>query len=1239
MIIGFLWVNIYLRPPLFDKSLQAASRRRIKSPQKLFARCPACDALTDRRSGAPVLFQTYVETCARPLAERLLRGAGLEAAPGAGFAFFATQLFRALRDLDNARSLLVVAASNAEAEALAAEAELFLSESDLLFLPGFESIPYEYSGLSSDIGLQRVRALMRLAGGKSHLVFTSVDAMLRRTASIDRLRKARLHLQLEQELAPAELARRLVALGYRREARVEAPGEFCLKGSMLDVFSVEGDAPLRIEYFDDLIESMRHFDIDTQVGGERVAAAEIVPAGEIVLSEAEAATLRKALEGPAFRGLRKPPWSDANHNDEAISQLHHPGVEDLFPLATETERVLDAFPATPAVLIYPGAQVADAAARIHREFETLFAEAHQERAVVPPDRLLLSLDAACEGALPVEPDVLPVESEGPSTAEQDAGSAPASAIHGLRSTESFRARIGQVRSALVELASAGARVAIASPYPAQMRRIAGLFRGEDRVSVQLLEEAGAFAGDPPSKKPATIFVVRSAQRAGFSAPAIGFHLFTDGEIFGRSQRRTSRFKRLGSSPIESFLDLKEGDYVVHINHGVGRFLQLEKIRAAGRERDFLVLEYADSDRLYVPLDQISMVQRYIAPTEKPRLDHLGKASFKKIRERVQERIEEFAQELVRLYALRMARKGFAFPADTAWQEEFEAEFPYEETPDQMQAIESVKRDMEAIQPMDRLVCGDVGYGKTEVAIRAAFKAVMSGKQVLVICPTTILAMQHFRNFRERFRNYPISVDWVSRFRTRGEANSVRDRLNGGEIDVVIGTHALLARDVRPRNLGLLVIDEEQRFGVSHKEAIKKIKALVDVLALSATPIPRTLHMSLVGIRDLSVIATPPQDRLPVQTFVLEENDMIVREAVARELQRGGQIFFLHNRIDSIEAAADRLRELVPEARLAVLHGQMLEDEIEDVLVQFMEKRFDVLVTTAIIENGIDLPNVNTLIVDRADTFGLSQLYQIRGRVGRSSRQAYAYFLYQPGRVLTETAQKRLNTLLEYQDLGSGFKVAMRDLEIRGAGNILGREQSGHIMDVGYELYVKLLEDAVHRLQGEEVEAETRCTVNLNADFFLPEEYIPDTRQRIEFYKRFEAARDYPDIEQLHSEMEDRFGPLPPAAQTFVRIEEIRAMASLAGFESVYQSETGQALLKAGDHFRIKPAELVGALARISGLSLNPAQPQTLFFQASGDLLAPLSAALRALTESVRPAAETAPPARRPSVAAGRRTKT
>ncbi len=1179
------------------------------------------------------ILAAYADHYLRPCLSDILNGSPLGGVLPASFAFFAASLYQLLEEPAAGRCLVIATPSNQEAETLAGESLLYLEPDAVAYFPGYENIPYEYSSSSADIALQRIRVLSRVAGGERLLVFTGADAVSRKMPHPDRLSRLSRRLRVDDEIPPRELLRSLVDMGYQREERVEAPGQFALKGSVLDVYPVNGDQPVRIEYFDDYIESIRYFSANTQLGADRTPECEILPAGEVVLDGDESARLRTALQKYA-KDLDRPAFLHEAAADTAYSQFHHAGLQELFPLVADSTDVFAAFPEAPVVLSYPANEVNEAAARIRREFLTLYRREHEQRICLEPETLLVpfpgerTITPLYRLSKPIEDAGATDESEDDAVDavdDEDAGHDPdestdervaVSSTLGVREVIGFGGRIAEVREKIRGLlVDEQAVVCISSPYAAQMRRIAGLFRHEQDIEIRMIGDTEETAGAGPillgntagkkkksAKKKAlpALHILRSSHQQGFEIPELKFYLLTDSEIFGRSYRRRTRFKKLGTVPIESFLDLKEGDYVVHVNHGVGRFEKLEKVRAAGRERDFLVLEYADKDKLFVPLDQISMVQRYIAPTEKPRLDSLGKASFKKVRERVEQKIEEFAGELVRLYALRMSRKGYAYPADTAWQEEFEADFPFEETPDQITAIEAVKRDMEAPQPMDRLICGDVGYGKTEVAIRATFKAVMAGRQVAIIAPTTILALQHYHNFRERYKNYPVSVDWISRFRSRAETKEIKQKLLHGELDVVVGTHGLLSKDIHIRNLGLLVVDEEQRFGVTHKEAIKRMRELVDVLTLSATPIPRTLHMSLVGIRDLSIIQTPPRDRLPVQTYVIDDNDTIIEEAIARELERDGQIFYLHNRIESIEGVADRVQNLLPEVRLAVLHGRMLEEEIEDVLLQFMERKFDVLITTAIIENGIDMPNVNTLIVDRADTFGLSQLYQIRGRVGRAGRQAYAYLLHSSGRILTETAQKRLNTILEYQELGSGFKVAMRDLEIRGAGNVLGKEQSGQIMEVGYELYVKLLEEAVQRLKGEAVESEVRTTVNLRTDFFLPDDYIPDTRQRIEFYKRFEAARDEDEVLALRQEMSDRFGRLPEAAEIFARVETVRALASCTGFEEVYEDDEGRVRMRAGEHLNVPPEHIVQCIKQTPNLRIMPGQPNVLYVEAAGE---------------------------------------
>ncbi len=1166
--------------------------------------------------------------------------------------------------------ILVVTPGAVSAEALALDLELFLKPDEFTLIPEKDGIPYDRARRDAAIAGQRVHGILDLCENRSGLYIAPVAALMRRIQNPDIWQRATLNLKTGITIDPGLLLQRLLSLGYHRVERAEGPGDVCMKGSVLDIYS-PGQDPVRLDFFDIEIESIRHFDPETQRSGQMLDSVEILPATEDLLPAMEKDAFLEYLE--KFQDREMPDWLEELKGQTFSGQLkpeeqfypgrNLPGLEDVLVDFMESRALLDCFSQKPVVIVLNSDEIEKHRHRVITEYDTIFEAECGDRMAASPDSILVNDPLHLEDLEQQEnqpSDDLPQNIRSIFRLTEDLADLNSAADVDrpmIRSAAGFQGRISELRKAVEEKLQQKATVILTSPYHAQIQRISGIFRGEpvdlavteDPVGPLELSDASEKEKQSPKKSSRTsgagksvtttkqaraqkksenptLYVVQNFRNSGFEIPDLNLFVWSDHDIFGRGYRKRNRFKSRTSSPIESFLDLKEGDFVVHINHGVGKFVKLERVKAAGRERDFLVLEYAEQDRLFVPLDQISLVQKYAAPTEKPRLDHLGRASFKKVRERVEERIEEFAEELLKIYAARMSRKGYAYPPDSPWQEEFEAAFPFEETPDQITAIESVKNDMETARPMDRLVCGDVGYGKTEVAIRAAFKAVMGGKQVAVICPTTILALQHFKNFKERYGEFPVRVDWISRFRTRKEVTETKQKLLEGEVDVVIGTHALLAKDIKFKNLGLLIVDEEQRFGVTHKEALKKMKALVDVLTLTATPIPRTLHLSLTGIRDLSIIQTPPRDRRPVQTFVMEDSDTVLVEAVERELERGGQVFYLHNRIQDLDAVAARIQALMPDVSFTSLHGQMDEDDIENILLDFVNRKYDLLLTTAIIENGIDMPNVNTLIVDRADSFGLSQLYQIRGRVGRSSRQAYAYFFHPGKHILTEHAQKRLNTLLEYQELGSGFKVAMRDLEIRGAGNLLGKEQSGDIMDVGYELYIKFLDDAVRRLKGEEVPSDFRCAVNLKTDFYLPDDYIPDTRQKIEFYKRFEAAIDLEEVEALADEMEDRFGEPVGAARQFVIVEKIRTLCSIAGFEKVFEEGAGMIQLEAGENFRIPPEHMIKVLKSGRGFRVKPGKSDTLYFEPSAavqkaGLEERLAAFLSALLELAAPVHE------------------
>lgn len=644
---------------------------------------------------------------------------------------------------------------------------------------------------------------------------------------------------------------------------------------------------------------------------------------------------------------------------------------------------------------------------------------------------------------------------------------------------------------------------------------------------------------------------------GFEFPTFQLTVITEEELFNKQPRKTRRRQKLSNAErIKSYSELKVGDYVVHVNHGIGKYLGIETLEINGLHKDYLHLKYRGNDKLYVPVEQIDLVQKYVGSEAKePKIYKLGGSEWKRVKKKVQKSVQDIADDLIKLYAEREATKGYPFSPDGDLQREFEASFPYQETEDQLRSIREIKRDMEKERPMDRLLCGDVGYGKTEVAIRAAFKAIEDGKQVAFLVPTTILAQQHYETLKERFRDYPIEIGLLSRFRTRKQQNETVKGLKNGTVDVVIGTHRLLSKDIVFHDLGLLIIDEEQRFGVTHKEKIKKMKTNVDVLTLTATPIPRTLHMSMLGVRDLSVIETPPENRFPVQTYVMEYSGVLVREAIERELARDGQIYFLYNRVEDIEKKAEEISLLVPDARVAYAHGQMTETELESVMLSFLEGEYDVLVTTTIIETGVDIPNVNTLIVYDADKMGLSQLYQLRGRVGRSNRVAYAYFTYRKEKVLAEVAEKRLQSIKEFTELGSGFKIAMRDLSIRGAGNILGAQQHGFIDSVGFDLYSEMLKEAIEERKGKvSTEVESTFEVDLQIDAYIPDSYIKDGHQKIEMYKRFRALKTMDELNELQEEMIDRFGDYPEQVHYLFLISEMKIHAQQSNLESIKQDK-------------------------------------------------------------------------------------
>jgi transcription-repair coupling factor (superfamily II helicase) len=1082
--------------------------------------------------------------------------------PEGAISFISSSIFDSIKN----QTIIFISPSNSDAEAYFNEAHSYIPSENLAYLPGPEGIPYDYSHYVTDVKLARINTLSKILENKPCLLFTSVSGFLRTLFDPKKLLSNSIYLKKESEYNLTLIIKGLIDLGYKRNDICTEHGSFSLKGGILDICTPSYEDGIRFDFFGDTLESIKLFDLESQKSSTEIQEIRILPATEYSLTEKEWELYTNKLN--EFKNKKLP----------ELDLISKTPLEELISLIHPPVGLLSYFTVQPIFIFSDSNAIAERAYHLTREYKTLYEKRKDE--IICEDVSKILSDKL---EFSILTEKIGIEFRGliPSESKKN------EFIFKFREANSFRGKIKELREKIEELKSEQI-ILITSSYTAQIDRLKSLFT--DLSFKEIKTQNGIFN----FPKENGLYILESDLRNGFHSEEDKFVIWTENDIFGRSYKRKTRFKKVSSKAIQSFIDLKEGDYIVHVHHGIGKFLSIEKVNSEGKIRDFIKLEYAGGDTLFIPLNQIYYIQRYIGGTEKPVLDNLGKGSWKKKKEKAKGVVTRLAEELLVMYSNRMELKGFAYPPDTIWQEEFEADFPFEETPDQISAIDAVKSDMESARPMDRLVCGDVGYGKTEVAIRAAFKAVMAGKQVLFIAPTTILALQHYNSLTSRYKNFPIQVGMVSRFRSNKEIKELIEKFSKGKVDILVGTHALLSPNIKPRNLGLLVIDEEQRFGVNHKESIKKIKNLVDVLTLSATPIPRTLHMSLTGIRDLSIIETPPKNRLSVETYVMEDNEEIMKIAIQKEIEREGQVFYLYNRVESIEQEAEFLSTLLPKISIGILHGKLTEEEVEETIIDFNNKKYDVLVTTTIIESGIDMPNVNTILVKRADTFGLSQLYQIRGRVGRSGRKAYAYLLYPKDKALTESAEKRLNTISEYQELGSGFKVAMRDLEIRGAGNLLGTEQSGSIMDIGFDLYVQMLNEEVSKLKKEKVDIEIRTNINLSANFYIPEEYIQDTKQKIEFYKKLEAAQSIDEVDEIELEILDRFGEYPEAVEIFLLQEKIRVLSSNLGFEQINE-EKGEIKFKSGEAFKGNPQKIMKYLNPKYGLSLVPKEPNVLKF--------------------------------------------
>jgi len=1051
---------------------------------------------------------------ARLLAEEpALVAAATGSAPVIAVPDAARALFTAgLVDVGARRPVLVAVPTGNEAERIVHDLGAFLPPGDVELFPAWETLPFERVSPALETMGRRLRVMWRLRVGGDAMpavVVAPVRALVQRLGP---------HVEDVEPVVirPGDrvdrdaLVERFVTSGYRREYQVEARGEIAVRGSILDVYPSTDDHPVRIDLWGDEVERLSGFSVADQRSTRDLAEVVVFPAREL-LATPEVRARAAALVSSA-------PWGREQW-ERLAEGLTFDGMESWLPWLTPTEHLLpDLLPPTASVLLVEPRRMRDRAGEL-RDDETALAEALAPTwgatAADQVERLSLDFERLLEHTKARAVSIVNAP-ENPDTPHLVASA--------------FDPVVGDVdglAQRLRSLRADGSRVVLAADG-----------RGSADRLRDVLADAGVDAG---------IEIVVAPLERGVVVSGAGIVLVAEADLTGR--RRVHRRARGARKGADFYDDLKPGDYVVHHQHGVGRYGGMVTRAIGGAERDYMLLEYKGADKLYIPTDQVGSVRRYTGG-DSPSLSRLGGGEWQKTRSRVRAAVREIAAELVVLYRQRLATPGHAFPGDTPWQREIEEAFPYEETPDQLAAIDAVKADMERSVPMDRLVCGDVGYGKTEVAVRATFKAVQDGKQVAILAPTTLLANQHGQTFRERYANYPVRVEVLSRFLSAKEQKQVVRDLASGEVDVVIGTHRLLSNDIAFKDLGLLVVDEEQRFGVKHKEKIKQLRADVDVLTLTATPIPRTLEMSLTGIRDLSLVNTPPEDRRPILTYVGEYDDRAVAEAIRRELLREGQVFYVHNRVQDIDMTAIHVRELVPEARIAIAHGQMDESSLERVVLDFADQQYDVLVCTTIIESGLDMPTVNTMVVDRADLLGLAQMYQLRGRVGRRGQRAYAYLLHPADRVLSEEAYERLKTIGEFTDLGSGFKIAMRDLEIRGAGNMLGEIQSGHIAAVGFDLYCEMVTEAVGELTGTAPEVAAEVVIDLPADAHLPRDYVSRDDVRIEAYRRLAAVGSPGDVDDIRGEWLDRYGPLPPAADALLGAARLRAECLRIGATSV-----------------------------------------------------------------------------------------
>lgn len=1071
------------------------------------------------------------------------------------------------------KSLLYIVESPQRGKEVFDDLNNLLPEYNIHYFPALDLLPFEVIARSHETQRKRIEVMNSLINGGNNVVITTLEALKRNLVPPELFKQAIFTFKVGETFVIEELLRLLIDAGYQRVDMVEDKGQISLRGGIMDIFPATAEKPYRLEFFDDELDSIRVFSIENQRSVDKIDEVTIPPASEFFLLGFNKEDAIQRIEKEAehvFKAMKRA--GNQEGYDSLIGRINEikeyftegnifPGYEQFLPyFSKEKISLVNYFIDQPMLVMEEPNRQRESAALREKETEETYKVLLGKGKLMPGqlDNYLrweeiwqhfMKIKKVYFSLLPKKPlgisdvNLLSIAAKTPNL---------------------FLGKTQLLADELKEW---------------RRQKFVTIIQVNSRERIERLKQTlwdlgieAIVADDSTTFQPQHVYITKGYLSGGFELTNWKIAFLTEQELYHQPKKRSPRKMFKEGKKVTVLEDLKIGDYVVHTNHGIGRYMGIEKLSVGDAERDYLVIKYHGEDKLYVPTDQAGLLQKYFNQEghAAPKLSKLGGNEWNKVKSKVKAAVKDMADDLLKLYAARQAQQGFAFSPDTPWQKEFEEAFPFEETPDQLRAIEEVKGDMEKSRPMDRLLCGDVGYGKTEVAVRAAFKAVMDGKQVAVLVPTTVLAQQHYNTFRERFEGFPVNINVISRFRSVKEQKKTIKDLKTGQVDVVIGTHRLLSSDVKFKDLGLLIVDEEQRFGVAHKEKIKKLKKTVDVLTLTATPIPRTLHMSLVGVRDMSIIETPPEDRYPVQTYVVEYSEQLVREAIRRELGRGGQVYFVHNRVEDIDKVAAFIQDMVPEGRIGIGHGRMTEDQLEKVMLDFMEGKLDILVCTTIIETGLDISNVNTLIIDNADKMGLAQLYQLRGRVGRSNRVAYAYLTYSKDKILSEVAEKRLNAIREFTELGSGFKIAMRDLEIRGSGNILGAEQHGHVAAVGFDLYCRMLEEAVKQAKGEEIKTEKPVNIDLKIKAYIPQEYISDTGVKIDFYQRIYGVKDKEEINLLEEEMEDRFGDIPGQLANLLKIAVIKATANAAKINAITQENEVIKIKMDEDHGLLGP---------------------------------------------------------------------